>query len=80
MTLTALPGTANAVRLSTEEAAARLKVKPQTLRAALCRDGHYCGARPTKSANRFLLWNADEIERLTQGQTIQTGEEAPCNN
>jgi hypothetical protein len=66
----ALPGTANAVRLSTEEAAARLKVKPQTLRASLCRDGHYLGARPSKSANRFLLWNADEIERLARGEII----------
>jgi hypothetical protein len=70
MTLTALPGTANAARLSTEEAAALLKVKPQTLRAALCRDGHYLGARPAKSANRFLLWRGDEIERLANGETI----------
>jgi hypothetical protein len=57
-------------RLSTEEAAALLKVKPQTLRAALCRDGAYLGARPFKSANRFLLWNAADIERLAAGQTI----------
>jgi hypothetical protein len=57
-------------RLSTEEAAALLKVKPQTLRAALCRDSHYLGARPTKSANRFLLWNAADIERLARGETI----------
>ena len=70
MTLTALPGTANAVRLSTEEAAALLKVKPQTLRAALCRDGAYLGARPLKSANRFLLWDAAEIGHLAQGQAI----------
>lgn len=67
-------------RLSTEESAARLKVKPQTLRAAFCRNGHYLGCRPLKSANRFLLWPADEIERLTQGQTVQAREEAPCNN
>lgn len=80
MTLTALPDTAHAVRLSTEEAAARLKVKPQTLRAAICRNSHYLGARPIKSANRFLLWDAAEIERLAQGQTIQAREEAPCNN
>lgn len=57
-------------RLSTEEAAALLKVKPQTLRAALCRDSHYLGARPTKSANRFLLWDAEEISRLARGETI----------
>jgi len=57
-------------RLSTVEAATLLKVKPQTLRAALCRDGHYLGARPLKSANRFLLWSGEEIERLAQGQAI----------
>jgi hypothetical protein len=70
MTLTALSGTANAVRLSTEEAAALLKVKPQTLRAAFCRDGHYLGARPAKSANRFLKWNAADIQRLAAGEAI----------
>ena len=58
-------------RLSTEEAAARLKVKPQTLRAALCRDGHYLNARPSKSANRFLLWKAVDIERLAAGEVLK---------
>lgn len=57
-------------RLSTDEAAALLKVRPQTLRAALCRDGHYLNCRPSKSANRFLLWNAADIERLALGQAI----------
>jgi hypothetical protein len=70
MTLTALPGTANAVRLSTTEAAALLKIKPQSMRAALCRDGHYLNARPTKARNRFLLWNAADIERLAAGEVI----------
>jgi hypothetical protein len=69
-TLTALPGTANAVRLSTTEAAALLKIKPQTLRAALCRDSHYLGVRPIKSANRFLHWPADQIQRLANGEAI----------
>jgi hypothetical protein len=71
MTPTALPGTAHAVRLTTREAAALLKVKPQTLRAALCRDGAYLGARPFKSANRFLLWNAADIERLAAGELLK---------
>ena len=54
---------------STDEAAAILKVKPQTLRAALCRDGHYFGIRPIKSPNRFLLWPAEAIEALlAEGQ------------
>lgn len=49
---------------STEQAAAVLKVKPQTLRAALCRDGHYFGLRPIKCPNRFLLWPAADVEQF----------------
>lgn len=57
--------------LTTEQAAAALHVRPQTLRAALCRDGHYFGIRPTKSPNRFLLWPADAVARLTAGEVAQ---------
>lgn len=59
-----------AKRLSTDEAAARLKVKPQTLRAAVCRNSHYCGIRPAKGPNRLLYWPADEIDRLVSGQPL----------
>ena len=55
---------------STEEAAAVLKVKPQTLRAALCRDGHYYGCRPRKGRNRFLFWDAGEIDALLNGEGV----------
>jgi hypothetical protein len=51
--------------LSTEELAARLGIKAQTLRAAHCRDGDYFGVRPLKAKNRFLRWPADSVERLT---------------
>jgi len=51
--------------LTTEALAARLGIKAQTLRAALCRNGHYFGVRPRKCPNRFLLWPADSAERLT---------------
>lgn len=51
--------------LSTEELAARLGIKAQTLRAALCRDGAYFGVRPLKAKNRFLRWPADSVERLS---------------
>ena len=54
-------------RYSTEQAAQRLGVKPNTLRAGLCRDGAYMGVRPSKQANRFLNWPADEIDRLAGG-------------
>lgn len=51
--------------LSTETLAQSLGIKPQTLRAALCRNGHYYGIRPVKLPNRLLLWPADALERLT---------------
>lgn len=51
--------------LSTEALAAALAIKPQTLRAAVCRAGHYCGVRPSKAPNRFLYWPADAVERIT---------------
>lgn len=54
-------------KYSTDEAAAALKVRPQTLRAALCREGHYFGLRPVKCRNRFLLWDAAEVARLASG-------------
>ncbi len=50
--------------LKTEQLAAGVGVKAQTLRQAYCRDGEYFGIRPTKAPNRFLLWPADAIERL----------------
>jgi hypothetical protein len=62
---------ATQTRYSTEEAAARLGIKAQSMRAALCRDGSYCGARPVKTPNRFLRWNADEIEALAAGGSLR---------
>lgn len=56
---------------STEEAAAALKVKPQTLRAALCRDGAYQGVRPLKARNRFLIWPAAQIDALLDGEVAR---------
>lgn len=53
---------------STAEAARILHVQPQTLRAALCRDGHYLGVQPRKLANRLLDWGADEIDGLASGE------------
>ncbi|WP_153159627.1 hypothetical protein [Zoogloea sp. 1C4] len=53
---------------STEEAATILKVRPQTLRAAVCRDGHYFGVRPQKARNRFLIWDAAAVDALLNGE------------
>jgi hypothetical protein len=66
---------------TTEALASGLGIKPQTLRAALCRDGHYYGIRPAKLPNGRLLWPADAIERLTTGQAAKPeAEAAPCSN
>ncbi|MBL0354374.1 MAG: DNA-binding protein [Dechloromonas sp.] len=43
-------------------------MEPQTLRASLCRNGHYMGLRPVKLPNGRLLWDAAEVERLTAGE------------
>lgn len=53
---------------TTDQAAAMLSVSPQTLRAALCRDGAYYGVRAVKRANRFLAWPADQIDALARGE------------
>lgn len=55
---------------STEQAAAALHVRPQTLRAALCRAGHYCGVMPIKLPSRLLAWPAEAIDRLLNGEAI----------
>lgn len=57
-----------AAKLSTEQLSDRLMVKPQTIRAGYCREGHYLGLRPVKLANRRLLWDAAEVEALTAGK------------
>lgn len=55
-------------RLTTEDLAAILRIKPQTVRAGLCRDGHYMGMRPVvKLPNRRLLWDAAQAEAIVNG-------------
>ncbi len=53
---------------STDQAAAALHVRPQTLRAALCRDGAYYGVRPVKRITHMLAWPADAIDALARGE------------
>jgi len=61
------PPASQGAKLSTEVTAARFWVEPQTLRASLCRNGHYMGMRPVKLPNGRLLWDAQEVERLASG-------------
>jgi len=58
----------NPRKLDTAEAAAVLRVRPQTLRRALCLNGHYLGLRPTKLPNGRLLWDAADLDLLTSGE------------
>jgi len=60
--------------ISTEELAALLRLKPQSLRAALCRDGHYFGLRPRKLPNGRLLWPSDAVERLTSPRPAEVAQ------
>lgn len=55
-------------RLSTEELASALKVRPQTVRAGLCINGHYLGLKPTKLPNGRLLWDAAAVDALLVGE------------
>ncbi len=57
----------SARKLDTTEAADRLRVRPQTLRRALCLSGHYLGLRPVKLPNGRLLWDSVAVEALTEG-------------
>lgn len=58
-------------KLDTAEAADRLRIRPQTLRRALCLQGHYFGLRPTKMPNGRLLWDAADLDRMTGGEVVQ---------
>ncbi len=56
---------------STDELAAALKVRPNTPRSGLCRDGHYLGLRPTKLPNGRLLWDAEAVDALLDGEVAK---------
>lgn len=49
---------------TTETLADRLGIKPQSIRARVCRFGSYFGLRPSKLPNGRLLWPANAVEIL----------------
>lgn len=61
-------GMFNKAKLTTKELAEVLNFQQQTLRASLCRYGHYLGLRPTKLPNGRWLWDADAVARLMKGE------------
>jgi hypothetical protein len=54
--------------LSTEELAAQLTLRPQSIRKRYCQTGSYFCLRPVKLPNGRLMWPADAIEQLAEGQ------------
>ena len=54
--------------LTTEELAALLRVRANTIRSGVCRDGADMGIRPIKRANRMLAWPADQAEAVARGE------------
>lgn len=55
--------------ITTEELASMLGLKPNTFRAALCRNGHYYGIRPVKLPNRRLMWPLADVRKLMDADT-----------
>ena len=53
--------------VSTQQAAAMLLVKPNTLRSGYCRDGHYLKIKPIKLENGRLGWPLDKVEEKISG-------------
>lgn len=54
--------------LTTNEFAASMGVKGDSVRRRLCVTGHYLGIRPIKLPNGRLLWPEDERQRVLRGE------------
>lgn len=52
--------------VTTEALAARLGIKPASIRHRVCAVGSYFGLIPTKLPNGRLLWPGDAVERLAR--------------
>lgn len=55
--------------IDNEAFAVALSLKPQTLRAAVCRHGHYFGFVPGKMPNGRLIWRIEDRDALLRGET-----------
>lgn len=56
--------------LSTDELATLARVRPQSIRAALCRVGHWLGLHPVKLPNGRLLWDAAAAQAVLSGGAL----------
>ena len=56
------------IKLNTEEFAKLLHIKPSSVRTNLCLNGHVYGIKPIKLPNRRLLWSANAVNALLNGE------------
>ena len=54
--------------ITTTELATLLRVKPQSVRRALCLKGHFWGLKPTKMPGGALRWDMDQARALLAGE------------
>lgn len=59
----------DARKLTTDEFAAFLQLKAQSIRKRYCKTGSYFGVRPVKLPNGKLRWPSDAIEQLMGGKS-----------
>lgn len=52
-------------RKTTEQLAADIGLKPQSIRKRYCETGSYYCLRPIKYPNGRLMWPADSVEQLS---------------
>ncbi|MCX9155882.1 DNA-binding protein [Niveibacterium sp. 24ML] len=57
--------------ITTEQLAEALGLKAQSLRAAVCREGHYYGLRPRRLPNGRLMWPSDSLQRLIHPRAVE---------
>lgn len=62
------PKSQPAPKLSTEELASFGRVVPQSIRASVCRKGHWNGLRPVKLPSGKLLWDAEQAAAVLNGE------------
>ncbi|KGS08842.1 DNA-binding protein [Burkholderia sp. ABCPW 111] len=67
--MTAQPLTSTQARrpITTDELAALLSIRPQSIRKRYCQTGAYFSLRPVKLPNGRLMWPADALDKLAEG-------------
>lgn len=67
MTVQQLTATQAGRPITTEELAALLSIRPQSIRKRYCQTGAYFSLRPVKLPNGRLMWPADALDKLAEG-------------